>query len=162
MMHLIDTITNHVGIILISLIILLITLAFWLIYLQLKINKLLLGTGSKNIGDSLVHIDNNLKDVAKFRIELEEYLRTVEKRVRKSTQGIHTVRFNPFKGTGDGSNQSFATALINQEGNGVVFSSIYSRDRVSVFSKPLIAHKSEFELSKEELDAISEAVKKLQ
>ncbi len=162
MTHLINLITTHIDIAFLVLLAISLILVFWLLRMQSKLKKFLLGTNSKNIDDTFAHIDNNLKDITKFRLELEEYLRTVEKRVRQSTQGIHTIRFNPFKGTGDGSNQSFATAFINQEGNGVVFSSIYSRDRVSVFSKPLIAYKSEFELSKEERDAVVEARKNLQ
>lgn len=158
-MHIILT---PVNITLISLGIIILLLLIWAIRLEIRLKKFLLGTGAKNIDDSFVHINGNLNDLAKFRIELEEYLRTVEKRLRKSVQGVHTVRFNPFKGTGGGGNQSFATAFINQEGNGVVFSSLYSRDRVSIFSKPIIGHKSEFELTKEELTAIAEARKTLE
>ena len=136
-------------------------LVIWIIRLEVKLKKFLVGTGAKNISDSFVHIDTSLKDLAQFRKELEEYLRSVEKRLRQSIQGVHTVRFNPFKGTGAGGNQSFATAFLNEEGDGVVLSSLYSRDRVSIFSKPLSAYKSEFELTKEERDAIAQARKDL-
>ncbi len=132
-------------------------LVVWVILLELRLKKFLLGTGSINLDQSLSYIAAELKDTAQFRKELEEYLKTVETRVRRSAQGIHTVRFNPFKGTGSGSNQSFATALINEEGTGVVFSSLYSRDRVSIFAKPIVKYQSEFDLTKEELEAIATA-----
>ena len=158
MMHFIST---PEGITLLVLAVITIALIVWIVRLEMRLKKFLIGVGAENIGDSFVQINGQLKDLAVFRKELEEYLRTVEKRLRQSTQGVHTIRFNPFKGTGAGGNQSFATAFINQEGNGVVLSSLYSRDRVSVFSKPVVNYGSEFELTKEERDAITEARKSL-
>jgi hypothetical protein len=101
----------------------------------------------------------SIKELENFRTDLEKYLTTVEKRLKKSVQGIHTVRFNPFKGTGGGGNQSFATAFLNEDSNGVVISSLYSREHVSVYSKPVKNGSSEFELSLEEKEAIADARK---
>jgi hypothetical protein len=67
------------------------------------------------------------------------------------------MRFNPFIDAG--SNQSFAIALINDEGNGIVMSSLYARDRMSIFAKPIVNGKSEFELSSEEKDVLNKAIK---
>ncbi len=127
------------------------------IYLYTKLRRFLVGIDSKHIGDSLTFVSSSLKDLQDFRIDLEKYLTNVEKRLRKSVQSVHTVRYNPFKGTGGGSNQSFATAFINEEGDGVVISSLYSRDHVSVFAKPVKKHLSEYELSGEEKDALEHA-----
>lgn len=124
---------------------------------HLKLKKFLVGIESKNLNDSLDYLRDHSKDMDTFRTELEKYLETVEKRLRKSVQSVHTVRFNPFKGTGSGGNQSFATAFLSEEGDGVVLSSLYSREHVSVFSKPVKAHKSEFDLSEEEADALEKA-----
>lgn len=126
-------------------------------YLSFKMRRFLVGFDSTNVDDSLRFISSNLKDLQGFRAELEKYLSGVEKRLRKSVQSVHTVRFNPFKGTGAGGNQSFATAFLSEEGDGVVISSLYSRDHVSVFSKPVKKHSSEFELSSEEREAVEQA-----
>ncbi len=120
----------------------------------IKLRRFLVGFDSKDISDSLKFVSGNLKDLQAFRKELEVYLTTVESRLKKSVQSVNTVRFNPFKGTGGGGNQSFATAFLNEEGNGVVISSLYSRDHVSVFSKPIKSLSSEYELSEEEKEAI--------
>jgi hypothetical protein len=127
------------------------------LWLYFKMRRFLVGIDSKHIGDSLTVVSSGLKDMREFRSELEKYLTGVEKRLRKSVQSVHTVRFNPFKGVGGGGNQSFATAFINEEGDGVVISSLYSRDHVSIFGKPIKKHASEFELSEEEKAAISNA-----
>ena len=124
------------------------------IILYIKLRKFLVGIDSKHIGDSLTFVSSNLKDLQQFRKELEVYLTDVEKRLKKSVQTVNTVRFNPFKGTGGGGNQSFATSFLNEENDGVVISSLYSRDHVSIFSKPIKNGKSEYELSEEEKEAV--------
>jgi len=124
------------------------------IMLYIKLRRFLVGIDSKHIGDSLTFVSSNLKDLQQFRKELEVYLTDVEKRLKKSVQTVNTVRFNPFKGTGGGGNQSFATAFLNEEKDGVVISSLYSREHVSIFSKPIKNSKSEYELSEEEKEAV--------
>lgn len=150
-----DPIIISFGILIIALLILI----GLVIHLHLKLKKFLIGSSTKNLDQSLTSMNSSIKELESFRLELEKYLTTVEKRVKKSVQAIHTVRFNPFKGTGSGGNQSFATAFVNEDGNGVVISSIYSRDHVSVFSKPIKNGISEYELSGEEKEVITEAKK---
>ncbi len=133
-------------------------LVFWMWF---KLRKFLVHVDANNIGDSLTHVSGSLEELQKFRSELESYLATVEKRLRKSVQSVHTVRFNPFHGSGGGGNQSFATTLLTEEGDGVVISSLYSRDRVSVFGKPINKHGSDYELSDEERESLEIAKKSL-
>ncbi len=131
------------------------------IWMYMKLRRFLIVVDAHHIGDSLTHVSNNLKELQSFRTDMQSYLINVEQRLRKSVQSVHTVRFNPFKGTGGGGNQSFATTLINEEGDGVIISSLYSRDHVSVFSKPIKKHSSEYELSEEEHESLENAKKGL-
>lgn len=131
------------------------------IWMYLKLRKFLIPVDAAHIGDSLTHVSGSLDELQKFRSELEAYLASVEKRLRKSVQSVNTVRFNPFKGTGGGGNQSFATTLLNEEGDGVIISSLYSRDHVSVFGKPVSKHDSSYELSDEERESLELAKKGL-
>lgn len=127
------------------------------IYLEIKVKKILLGKDAKTLEDTIINLDKEIRGIQSFRKELENYLRTVETRIRKSIQGVETIRFNPFKGDGSGGNQSFATGFVNENGDGVVISSLYSRERVSVFSKPVKNLKSEYELTKEEKESLQKA-----
>ncbi len=140
----------------------LIFLIVWIIGLEKKIRKFTYGKNGKSLEDSMLTIKANLNDLEKFRKDMEDYLIQVEKRLRRSTQGIETVRFNPFKGEGLGGNQSFATAFLDENGDGLVMSSLYARDRVSIFSKPIKKYASEFELTDEERKAIDNVKKKLE
>lgn len=131
------------------------------IWIYTKMRKFLIGVDAHNISDSLGNVATDLKDLQSFRNEMETYLTSVEKRLRRSVQSVHTTRFNPFKGIGAGGNQSFATAFLTEEGDGVVISSLYSRDHVSVFAKPIGNNRSEHEMSEEEREALTNAKTKL-
>ncbi|MES2202865.1 MAG: DUF4446 family protein [Patescibacteria group bacterium] len=121
-----------------------------------RLKRLALGrTGS--IEESVNIIKRELDELKTFRVELQKYLKTAEARLRGAVTGIGVVRFNPFEGQGQGGNQSAAVALMDERGVGVVLSTLYSRDRVAVYAKPIDGGKSEFELTAEEKAAITKA-----
>lgn len=153
--------TDQLSIAVIVLAVLVIVLLGIAIWLYSKMRRFLIVVDAQNIGDSLTHVSTNLKDLQGFKDQMEVYLADVERRLKKSVQSVHTVRYNPFPGTGDGGKQSFATAFLTEEGDGVVVSTLYSRDHVSVFAKPVMKLKTEHQLSEEEAEAIEQAKMKL-
>lgn len=136
---------------------LIVILLAWIVRLEVKIGRLLRGTKSVSLEDSILNVIEELKELNKFRGVSEKYFANVEQRLRRSVQAVETVRFNPFRGSGEGGNQSFATAFINEHGDGVVISSLNARERLSLFSKPLRKFSSDFELSDEETEVITRA-----
>jgi hypothetical protein len=134
----------------------------WIIRLEVKMHRLLRGKDAKSLEDSIVQAHDNLEKLNEFQKESILYFINIEKRLNRSIQAVETIRFNPFKGTGEGGSQSFSTSFLSENGNGVVISSLYSRDRVSVFSKPLIKFESNFELTDEEKEVVTGAQKNLE
>jgi len=132
----------------------------WAIVLHRKINRLLGGSTSKDLTHAVTTLHEKATDLAKTQEKIHAYLSRAESRMSRSIQGVATVRFNPFKNQGGGSNQSFATALLDEEGNGVVISSLYSRDRVGVYAKPIEKGTSSYELTDEEKSSIELAYSK--
>ena len=130
----------------------------WIVRLELKWRALFRGKKARTLEDALLEAQNNFLALSRAHATLEKKTASLDERMKKSISRVGTIRFNPFRGT-SGSNQSFATALMNEEGSGVVLSSIHSRDHVSVFAKPLKTHESEYELTGEEQKAIEEARK---
>lgn len=136
-----------------------IILAITVFYQERQIKKILKGKNAKDLEDSFNFIEKEYKEMKKFRDDMSDYLKNVESRLKKSVQGLSIVRFNAWKGTGDGGNQSFASAFLSENGNGIILSSLHSRDRVSIFAKPVKAGKSSYELTDEEKSALDEALK---
>ncbi|MFA6341067.1 MAG: DUF4446 family protein [Candidatus Paceibacterota bacterium] len=131
-------------------------LLIWIIRLEIKLRKLL-GARNGTLDDAFDTIRKDVDYLKKYSDGATDKFNTIDKKLRKTVSGNETVRFNPFKGDGSGSNQSFATALLDSEGDGVIISSLYSRDHVSIFSKPVKNMASEYELSKEEKEALQKA-----
>mgnify|MGYP001562691105 CR=1 FL=1 len=132
-------------------------LVVWIGWLEHRVNRLLVGPKAANLEESLLWLREEMKTHGIFREEIEKYLTNVEGRLKGSIRGVETIRFNPFAGSGSGGNQSFATAFLNEEGNGVVISSLFARERTSVFAKPVEKYTSTFELTEEERGAIEGA-----
>ena len=65
------------------------------------------------------------------------------------------VRYDAFAGSGSG--LSYALALLNRQGDGVVINSIYSRQDTRTFGKPVSGFKPTVQASAEELEAIERA-----
>ncbi len=121
-----------------------------------RLKRLALGRGG-SIEESIAILTREMKEAKEFRVELEKYLKLAEARLRGAVSGVGVVRFNPFEGSGQGGNQSSAIALIDEKGGGVVLSTLYSRDRVAVYAKPLEDGKSSYEMTTEEKSAIEKA-----
>lgn len=126
-----------------------------------RISQLLNGKNSKDIDEVLMRIYKNISSLDQFRTKILADISVMNTKISRSAQSIETVRFNPFKGTGSGGNQSFATAILNENGDGVILSSLYSSDRVSIFAKPILKLESTYELTEEEIQALHAAATKL-
>jgi hypothetical protein len=133
-------------------------LLVYVAYLHIKLTRILAGKDARSLEDSIFHIKSGLEEHNKFREDLEKYLAHVEKRLKTSVRGMETIRFNAL---GSGGHQSFASAHLNEHGDGVIISSLYARDRMSFFAKPVKNFQSEFELSPEETEALQKAQAKL-
>jgi hypothetical protein len=83
------------------------------------------------------------------------HLRELEQRLPLAVQQVGLVRFNAFSDSGG--ELSFALALLDAAGSGVVISSLYGRDEARVYAKPIVAGQSTFPLSSEETAALAEA-----
>jgi hypothetical protein len=100
-------------------------------------------------------LDAHLETVHAVSREVDELgvrVAMVEGAQRRSFQRIGLVRFNPFEDTGG--NQSFALALLDQAGDGVVISSLHARAGTRVYGKAVAKGTSESNLSAEESEAL--------
>jgi len=75
---------------------------------------------------------------------------------RKAVQRVGLVRFNPFEETGG--NQSFALALMDANGDGLVISSLHARAGTRLYAKSVVGGKSDAALSAEESEALQIAL----
>lgn len=86
---------------------------------------------------------------------LESRVQALAEQGRGAVQHVGVVRYNPFEDTG--SNQSFALALLDDHANGVVISSLHSRQATRLYLKLISEGRSETALSDEESEALRRA-----
>ena len=129
--------------------------AFWVISTEKRLNRFFLGKKAKDLEDTIAILEQNINRLNKAKEDIEKEISLINNKIKKSIRGLETIRFNPFPD--QGSNQSFAIGMLDEEGDGLVISSLYSRERMSVFAKPIKKGVSEYELSKEEKEALKKA-----
>ncbi|MDE2399906.1 MAG: DUF4446 family protein [Patescibacteria group bacterium] len=129
--------------------------AIWIFVTEKRLKRFFIGKKAKDLEDTIISLENDIVQLKKAKENAEKDIATINSKLRKSIRGLETVRFNPFRD--QGSNQSFAIGMLNEEGDGVVFSSLYSRERMSIFAKPIKNNKSEYELTAEEKEVLQKA-----
>lgn len=103
-------------------------------------------------------LEKYLKEVENTEGQIKDHnlrLEKVEGKLRKSVDCAELVRFNAFENMGG--DLSFALALLNQEGDGVVISSINGREESRVYAKPITSSQSSYHLSDEEKQVVKKA-----
>jgi len=96
--------------------------------------------------------------VEKYLKSLEQRIEQLEKEIEKERAALKKaslIRYNPFKG--EGGDQSFSLALLDEEDKGFTLTAIYTHEGVRVFAKPVIKGESQYQLSDEEKEAIKKA-----
>ena len=127
----------------------------WIFTTEKRLKRFFLGKKASDLEETILSLE---KDIAKLMLakeKTEKELVTINTKLRKSIRGLETLRFNPFPD--QGSNQSFAIGMLNEENDGLVISSLYSRERMSIFAKPIKNGKSQYELTTEEKEALEKA-----
>ena len=130
----------------------------WLAYLEIRLSRVFGGKKAGDLEEVLRAVAKELQELDASREEIEKYLETVEKRLRRAVQHVGIVRFNPFEDAGG--DQSFAIAVLDESKNGIVISSLYGRGMSRIYAKPLEKAAPRYQLSEEEKRAIAEALKK--
>src|SRR5438270_2551583 len=115
----------------------------------------LLGGGASRATDRLTALEQDAAASAAAREVALRRIDALEKIARSEVPRVGFVRYNAFSDVG--SDLSYALALLNRDGDGVVLSSIYSREETRTYGKAVSGFKPATEPSDEELAAIAKA-----
>jgi len=151
------------SLVVVALVVAVVVLGAWVAWLQRseallrrRLRRVLPQGESSGIDEIL---DRQLKRIDSLteRIDaLNKLHRELESLSQRTIQKVAVIRYNPFADTGG--DQSFAIALLDSLGNGVVLSSLHSRTDTRVFAKAVQSGRSKYQLSDEEQDAIKKAL----
>ena len=120
-----------------------------------RMRDILKTTRGRDIEDLLYeHLETGKQMLAEITT-LKSRVAVLEREIVTSKRHLGLVRYDAFEDVGG--NQSFALALYDDEGNGLVLNGIAGRMDCRFFCKPLVNLRSDRKLSQEEQRAIREA-----
>lgn len=137
-------------------------LAVWLTVLQVRFSRLrkqyermMGGVEGANLEQALTEHIDRVQQACSSVAELQMETQRIDRTLQHTMQWTGVVRFNPFRYTGG--DQSFAWAIADSQGNGIVLSSLHTRESTRVYAKPLHNWESQYSLTEEEQEAITRA-----
>ncbi len=99
----------------------------------------------KVLEDLKIEVKNISNELGKLKKESEFFLRKIE-----------IIRYNPFGGVGG--DQSFSIALLDDNNDGIIITSLYTKDGNRIYAKPITNGESTYSLSDEEKKVIFKAM----
>ena len=134
----------------------------WMVVLHVRFSRLrkqydrmMSGVEGANLEQALTEHIDRVRQACASVAELQMETQRIDRTLKHTMQWTGVVRFNPFRYTGG--DQSFAWAIADSEGNGIVLSSLHARDQTRVYAKPLNNWESPYSLTEEEQEAITRA-----
>jgi hypothetical protein len=133
----------------------LVIVLIYTIYLHYRLRQLTRGNGGMSLESTIHTALAHAREIQEENKLIREHAISLDKRLTHALRNAQTIRYKAFEA--GGSNQSFSIALLNEQGHGVVITSLHARDRISTFAKPIEKYTSEYELTDEEKGVIEDA-----
>lgn len=127
------------------------------IVLARKYRSIFKKTNSVSVDEVLLSLIRATEDLEAGAKHHKNVLAEHDARIRSSIKRAEVIRFNAWddiKGE-----QSFTTSFVNENGDGVIVSSMYARDKTSIFAKPVTAWTTTQTLTEEEKQLLETAKK---
>ena len=122
------------------------------------IRRLFTETGHEQFGEVLLNHQRQLRRGQEDLSRQQKKLEHLEIESHYLLNQVGLVKYNPF--TDQGGNMSFSLALLNNNGDGVVVTSLHSREGIRIYSKKVERFECEQQLMDEEKEAIKRAKRK--
>ena len=132
-------------------------LTSFIVWFYLSLKNILKDSKDKNFLKTFKNIEEiqqkNLKDILNLNLDLDSF----KKESRLNIQRVGLAKYNPFKETGG--NNSFSLVLLDGNKNGIIITSLHTRERTRLYLKEVISGKPKIELSNDEEQALKESLK---
>jgi hypothetical protein len=151
------------GAVVVACIVLIAALALWCILLQrrmraleVRLDDIFQGASSENMARMLADYLGMVRGTAATVNQLQAKYSEVSAVLPSTIRHVGLIRFSPFHDTGG--DQSFALALLDGRGTGVVMTGLHSRSESRLYAKPIERGRSTYVLTPEEQQAMDRAL----
>ncbi|WP_126425918.1 DUF4446 family protein [Brevibacillus marinus] len=123
--------------------------------LRRQLRRLLRGSSGESLEANLNRLLDEVEQLQQVQRDQQFQINRLAKRMSGSCGNLAIIRYNAFGEFGN--DLSFSLALLDDEQNGVVITSIYGREENRIYAKPIEAGTSAYLLSEEEKAVIKRA-----
>ncbi len=131
------------------------TAIFLVLRLQKKLRIFMNGRDGNSLEATLIDLTEKVSGLENTLKAHKEGLEFIDGRVKRSIRGYSLVRYNAYDDAGG--EQSFASGLLDEHGDGYVLSVITNRNHVGVYARKVNVGIAETSLTAEEQEALTQA-----
>jgi hypothetical protein len=144
-------------------VIFLLTIWLWFVHrrsraLEHRLNELFDAASGENVAKMLAEYLGTVRSTANVVGRIKQEHDQIAAVMPSVIRHVGVVRFSPFHDTGG--DQSFALALLDSQGYGVVVTALHSRTDSRLYAKPIERGNSSYSLTPEEREAMQRAMQR--
>ena len=146
------------GVLMIIMYLLVINLYYNLNYMKKRYKKMMTGVDGANIERMMIGCIDSIKAINNENEKLWAETKEIKDLLQRAVTRMAIVRFRAFEDMGG--DLSYAVAMLESNNNGVIMSSIFAREDSRSYAKPIVNGQSTYALTKEEEEALQQALQK--
>ena len=145
-----------IGIIFLIMLFVIILLKMDLSDMQKRYKKMMSGAEGSDLEKMLTEHAASMNKILSEQSRMSDEISAISNLLEKAITRVAVVRFDAFEDTG--AELSYCIALLDDNNNGLIVSSIYGREESRSYAKAIVGGSSQnYKLTKEEEQALSEA-----
>ena len=144
------------GVLMIIMYLLVINLYHNLNYMKKRYNKMMTGVDGANLERMMIGCIDSIKAINNENEKLWAETKEIKDLLQRAVTRMAIVRFRAFEDMGG--DLSYAVAMLDSNNNGVIMSSIFAREDSRSYAKPIVNGQSTYALTKEEEEALQQAL----
>ena len=126
--------------------------------LRRRIDTLTRGKDAESMEDSIINFFERIESLEDAERKMHRDIREIKENLKITYQKTGLVKYDAFREMSGA--LSYSLALLDKENNGILISSMYSREGCYTYAKDIIKGECKLNLSDEEAEALKQAVAK--
>ena len=151
-------VTIALAVVLVVTCVLLITVLCKLKKLRRRVESLTRGKDAESMEDSILNFFEKIECLEEAEKKMHKDIREIKENLKITYQKTGLVKYDAFREMSGA--LSYSLALLDKENNGVLISSMYSREGCYTYAKDIVNGECKINLSDEEQEALKQAVAK--
>ena len=126
--------------------------------LRRRVDTLTRGKDTESMEDVILNFFERIESLENEENNTKSDIKEIKENLKITYQKTGLVKYDAFREMSGA--LSYSLALLDKENNGVLISSMYSREGCYTYAKDIVNGKSKLNLSEEEAEALKQAVAK--